>query len=123
MQVKLKTGINGNLTPGGGNFSTSRQEFPVALNRTENSRNTLTRDDRDRIVKNWKYGSEIIMTLLIEIGKTQSVVMNMTDCAGLQYDWRLRLSRLKMTDIDLANYERRRRECGGGSDDQNNALI
>jgi hypothetical protein len=40
----------------------------------------------------------------------------MTDCAGLQYDWRLRLSRLNMTDFDLAKYDWRRRECGGGSD-------
>jgi hypothetical protein len=43
--------------------------------------------------------------------------MNMTDCAGLQYDWRLRLSRLNMTDFDLAKYDWRRRECGGGSGD------
>jgi hypothetical protein len=43
--------------------------------------------------------------------------MNMTDCAGLQYDWRLRLIRLKMTDFDLAKYDWRRRECGGGSGD------
>jgi hypothetical protein len=40
-----------------------------------------------------------------------------TDCAGLQYDWRLRLSRLNMTDFDLAKYDWRRRECGGGSGD------
>jgi hypothetical protein len=53
---------------------------------------------------------------LIEIDndKTPPVVMNMTDCAGLQYDWRLRLSRLNMTDFDLAKYDWRRRECGGG---------
>jgi hypothetical protein len=45
------------------------------------------------------------------------MVMNITDCAGLQYDWRLQLSRLNMTDFDLAKYDWRRRECGGGSDD------
>jgi hypothetical protein len=49
--------------------------------------------------------------------KTQSVVTNLTDCAGLQCDWRLRLGRLNMTDLDLAKYDWRRRECGGGSDD------
>jgi hypothetical protein len=56
---------------------------------------------------------------LIEIDndKTPPVVMNMIDCAGLQYDWRLRLSRLNMTDFDLAKYDWRRREYGGGSGD------
>jgi hypothetical protein len=53
----------------------------------------------------------------IDNDKSPSVVMNMTDCAGLQYDWRLRLSRLNMTDFDLAKYDWRRRECGGGSGD------
>jgi hypothetical protein len=37
----------------------------------------------------------------IDNDKSPPVVMNMTDCAGLQYDWRLRLSRLKMIDFDL----------------------
>jgi hypothetical protein len=49
--------------------------------------------------------------------KTRPVVMNMTDCAGLHYDWRLRLSRLNMTDFDLAKCDWRRREFGGGSGD------
>jgi hypothetical protein len=49
--------------------------------------------------------------------KSPPVVMNMTDCAGLQYDWRLRLSRLNVTDFDLTKYDWRRRECGGGSGD------
>jgi hypothetical protein len=53
----------------------------------------------------------------IDNDKSPPVVMNMTDCAGLQYDWRLRLSRLNMTDFDLAKYDWRRRECGGGSGD------
>jgi hypothetical protein len=52
---------------------------------------------------------------LITIRRSQS--LQMTDCAGLQYGWRLRLSRLNMTDFDLAKYDWRRRECGGGSDD------
>jgi hypothetical protein len=56
---------------------------------------------------------------LIEIDNDKSppVVMNMTDCAGLQYDLRLRLGRLNMTDFDLTKYDRWRWECGGGSGD------
>jgi hypothetical protein len=55
---------------------------------------------------------------LIEIDNdpTPPVVMNMTDCAGLQYDWRLRLSCLNMTDFDLEKYDWWR-ECGGGFGD------
>jgi hypothetical protein len=53
----------------------------------------------------------------IDNDKSPPVVINMTDCAGLQYDWRLRLSRLNMTDFDLTKYDWRRRECGGGSGD------
>jgi hypothetical protein len=41
----------------------------------------------------------------IDNDKSPPVVMNMTDCAGLQYDWRLRLSRLNMTDFDLVKYD------------------
>jgi hypothetical protein len=43
--VKLETRINGNLAQSG-EFATSTRKFPVALNRTENSRDTL----RDEIV-------------------------------------------------------------------------
>jgi hypothetical protein len=53
----------------------------------------------------------------IDNDKSPPVVMNMTDCAGLQYDWWLRLSRLNMTDFDLTKYDWRWRECGGGSGD------
>jgi hypothetical protein len=53
----------------------------------------------------------------IDNDKSPPVVMNMTDCAGLQYDWRLRLSRLNMTDFNLTKYDWRRRKCGGGSGD------
>jgi hypothetical protein len=59
----------------------------------------------------------------IDNDKTSPVVMNMTDCAGLQYDWRLRLSRLNMTDFDLAKYDWRRRECDGGPDDYPHAIM
>jgi hypothetical protein len=45
----------------------------------------------------------------IDNDKSPPVVINMTDCAGLQYDWRLRLSRLNMTDFDLTKYDWRRR--------------
>jgi hypothetical protein len=51
----------------------------------------------------------------IDNDKSPPVVMNMTNCAGLQYDWRLRLSRLNMTDFDLTKYDWRQRECGVGS--------
>jgi hypothetical protein len=53
----------------------------------------------------------------IDNNRMPPVVMNMTDCIRLQYDWRLRLSHLDMTEFDLAKYDCRRRECGGGSGD------
>jgi hypothetical protein len=51
----------------------------------------------------------------IDNDKSPPVVIYMTDCARLQYDWRLGLSRLNKTDFDLTKYDWRRRECGGGS--------
>jgi hypothetical protein len=101
LAVKLETRIKGNFAQSGDQFATSTREFPVPLNRTENSRDTL-RNEKLKIRRNNHD--------LIEFNndKTQSVVTNMTDCAGLQYDWRLRLSRLNVTDFDLAKYDWRR---------------
>jgi hypothetical protein len=113
--VKLETRINGNLAPSVElcNFNTRFPGGPE--NRTDNSRDTF----RDEIAQWNKIENKRNNKELMEIDndKLPPVVMNMTDCAGLQYDWRLRLSRLNMTDFDLTKYDWRRRECGGGSGD------
>jgi hypothetical protein len=88
----------------------------VALNIELRIRETLER--RDCIVEEkLKIRRNNKELMEIDNDKSPPVVTNMTDCAGLQYDWRLRLSRLNMTDFDLAKYDWRRRECGGGSGD------
>ncbi len=58
----------------------------------------------------------IINHNIVILTNAAAAAMNVTGESNDKYDWRRRLSRINMTDFDLAKCDWRRRLGGGGAD-------
>jgi len=59
----------------------------------------------------------ILVTHSLQFSDVAAATANMTYLSRHEYDWRLRLSHINMTDSDLTKYDWRRRLGDGGSGD------